>query len=147
MTREKVRDFLRHRGSAAHVVEGGVAGLLKGWERAVASVDRGYRLTLDDYLNDLDGRQILAEIVSALPGAMTTSQAERLATADARLRAATRPGPCLWGEANARAQGWTPRSSWWYFRHPRRPGAELAADIASRVGAKPSRENRNQRRD
>ena len=130
MTRESVRDFLRRRGSAPHVVEGGLAGLLKGWARTAASVERGYPLTLDDYLNDLDGRQILAETLAALPGAMTPAQRERLARADARLRAATRPGPCLWGDANAQAQGWTPRAHWWYFRHPAKPGEELAADLA-----------------
>ena len=129
MTRESVRDFLRRRGSAPHVVEGGLAGLLKGWERTAASVERGYPLTLDDYLNDLDGRQIIAETLAALPDAMTTPQRERLAKADARLRAATRPGPCLWGDANAQAHHWTSRTHWWYFRHPAKPGDELAADL------------------
>ena len=134
MTREAVRDFLRRRGSASHVVEGGLPGLLRMWERLVASVERGYPLTLDDYVNDLDGRQILAETLAALPQAATPAQRERLARADARLRAASRPGPCLWGDANAQAHGWTPRTHWWYFRHPKNPGAELAAALGSRGG-------------
>ena len=142
MTRERVRDLLRRRGSPPHVVEGGLPGLLRAWERVVASVERGYPLTLDDYLNDVDGRQILADVLSALPQAATPAQRERLAKADARLRAASRPGPCLWGEANAQARGWTPRTHWWYFRHPAKPGEQLAADLApleARSGRKRSR--------
>jgi hypothetical protein len=145
MKRETVRDFLRRRGSAPHVVAGGLPRLVRAWERFAASVERGYPLTLDDYLDDLDGRQILAETLSALPHAATAAQRRRLVEADARVRAATRPGPCLWGEANAQAQGWTPRAQWWYFRHPVKPGPEAAADLAARFGKGSGRGRRGRR--
>ena len=57
---DAVRRFLRARGSPAHVVEEGLEGLVRGWEETVERVAAGYPLdTIEDYLNDLDGRQLL----------------------------------------------------------------------------------------
>ena len=61
MANVAVHVFLLSRGCPDDVVEMGLEGLLLEWERAVAQVESGYPLGLDDYLNDLDGRQLLEE--------------------------------------------------------------------------------------
>jgi len=128
---DPVRHFLRERGAAAHVIQGGLEGLLRGWEQTVQTVGDGYPLdTLDDYLNDLDGRQILAEALPVAPREDAERMRARLAAADARFRSLAQPtARCLWGERAAATHGWTPDGSWWYWSRPRRAGAELSREI------------------
>jgi hypothetical protein len=115
-----VRTFLKKRGSPAHVVAGGLAGLLEGWEKAAAGIAAGCVQDLDDYLNDADGRQILSEALVAAPASERDALSVRLAAADRKARAHLRPaGPCLWGDEEAARRGWTPAANWWYFRRPR----------------------------
>src|SRR5262245_57839771 len=99
MTRpDPVRHFLRERGSPPHVVEGGLEGLLRGWEQTVTALGAGYPLdTLDDYLNDLDGRQILDEALAFIPPRQFDAPYRRLALADSRFLALVTPvSRCLW---------------------------------------------------
>ena len=42
---DRVRQYLRRRGSAPSVVKGGLKGLLDHWESLVTAVDEGYNLT------------------------------------------------------------------------------------------------------
>jgi len=44
------------------VVRSGRAGLIKRWSEFVGEVEKGYRLGLEDYRNDLDLRGILATL-------------------------------------------------------------------------------------
>ncbi len=64
---DPVGEFLRKRGCPEHIVRGGLQGLLEGWEEVVRSVGEGYSLGLDDYLNDMDGRQLLEEALAVAP--------------------------------------------------------------------------------
>lgn len=132
MTRpDPVRRFLAKRGSPPHVVEGGLEGLLRGWEETAAAVAAGYPLdTLDDYLNDLDGRQILDEALAIASPRQSAALRARRAAADARFRALVTPvARCLWGHRAARAHGWTSDRNWWYWSRPRRVGAGLQREI------------------
>ena len=128
---DPVRRYLQARGAAAHVVEGGLDGLVRGWEETVESVADGYPLdTLDDYLNDLDGRQILADALAVAPREDGDRLRPGIAAADARFRSLVIPtARPLWGERAAAAHGWTPDRSWWYWSRPRRAGADLDREI------------------
>jgi hypothetical protein len=55
-----VREKLRQRGVAEHVLREGAEGLIAAWRRFVAQVEEGYPLGLDDYRNDLDVRELIA---------------------------------------------------------------------------------------
>ena len=127
MSDDQIRRFLRGRGVADHVVDAGLDGLVGAWERVVATVEGGYPLGIDDYLNDLDIRQIIEVVVSTMP----TSDGpliDRLRAADARMRAATVPAPrCVWGDP---AASLSDRRNWWYFVIPPNPGEELADGLA-----------------
>ena len=102
-----------------------------GWEETVESVADGYPLdTLDDYLNDLDGRQILADALAVAPREDGDRLRSRIAAADARFRSIVIPtARPLWGERAAAAHGWTRDRSWWYWSRPQRTGAELSREI------------------
>ena len=131
MRPDPVRHFLHERGSPPHVVEGGLEGLLRGWEETVTSLAKGYPVdTLDDYLNDLDGRQILDEALAFVPPRQFDPVYRRLALADSRFLALVTPvSRCLWGERAATANGWDPDRNWWYWRRPRHAGPDLHREI------------------
>jgi hypothetical protein len=86
--------------------------LLAAWARTVEDVERGYPLTFDDYLNDLDVRH---ELAGHPPSA-------ELAALDARFVNASYPaGGCVWGPDNAAAEHWDKDVHWWYWRLPKNP--------------------------
>src|SRR5262249_10692110 len=98
MSAEAVRDFLRSRGCPEPVVSAGLAGLIEDWDRIVGEIETGYRLGLDDYLNDLDGRELIAAALASVPKILTPALRRKLDAADQRARAALVPaGRCLWG--------------------------------------------------
>ena len=127
---DDVREFLRSRGTPDNVVMGGIDGMLEQWGRVVEQVEEGYLYTLDDYLNDLDGRQMIHEVLGAVPSAATRSRGQRLDEFDRRMRAATKlRDACLWGPAIAKRSGWSRDVEWWYWAEPRDPGEDLAGDL------------------
>ncbi len=99
--------------------------LVAQWDAIVATIERGYTLTFDDYLNDVDLRNNIEQRVR---DAAATHRAEHksgvsvkpyLDAIDARFIASTRSvATCVWGESNARDEGWTPEREWWYYREP-----------------------------
>lgn len=127
---DPVRDYLRQRGASYSVIANGLRGLVENWDRVVAEVEAGYDRPLDDYLNDVDGRQLLANALELAPDEMRSAYAARIADADKRIRDVTRPSArCLWGQIVADEEGWKPERNWWYFVLPKAPGPKLAAEI------------------
>ncbi len=127
---DSVRGFLEEKGCPQNVVEGGIAGLVKSWEELVKEVSKGYALTLDDYLNDLDGRQILEEALKIAPPGEEGKIRERVRRADRKMRILVEPaGKCLWGSEVAEAEGWSTEKNWWYFSRPQKGDADFLAEI------------------
>lgn len=117
---DPVREFCRRRGCADHVVRGGLLGLLDNWERSISDVLEGWPGYLCEYLNDLDGRQIIHEGLAVARTDQLAEVAERLAEADEGLRRVTiAVEECLWGAENADRNGWSPGVNWWYYRRPK----------------------------
>ena len=80
-------------------------------------------LGLDDYLNDLDVRQLIEDAWDHAGAAERRALEPRLIAADERMRALVHPvAECLWGDRVARREGWSAEANWWYFSLPRRPG-------------------------
>jgi hypothetical protein len=128
--KDPARDYLRERGCGEHVVEGGLEGLVENWEKTVHQVEEGYSLTLDDYLNDLDGRQLIAEVLAVAGDQRRAAIEARLDRADEKMRSLTEPtAGCLWGEEVAEEEGWTAQENWWYFARPINADPELLAEI------------------
>jgi len=129
-TPDPARDFLRKKGCAEHVVEGGLRGLVDTWESFVESVKRGYDLGLEDYLNDLDGRQLLEETLAIAPKEQREESVGRVRRADELMKTLVKPaGKCLWGNEVAETEGWTSEKNWWYFTRPIQADPELLFEI------------------
>jgi hypothetical protein len=127
---DPVRDYLRQRGAPHSVIVNGLRGLVDNWERVVAEVEAGYDRSFDDYLTDLDGRQLLANALDLAPDELRGAYTTRIADADRRIRAVTRASArCLWGQIVADEEGWKPERNWWYYLLPSAPGPRLAAEL------------------
>lgn len=126
---DPVRQYLRDKMCAPHVISGGLEGLIEAWEKTVESVEHGYQLGLDDYLNDMDGRQLIEEVLTIDSGANSVKYGGRLRRADERMKKITRRRANLWGDDVAAANHWTPGKNWWYFREPEKAGQELLNDL------------------
>ena len=125
-----LEEFLRGQGAPDRVVQGGLDVLLAGWERTVAAVEGGYGSGYEDYLNDLDGRQLLEQALNRVTPGQAAEVAQRLAALDERIRAATTPvSRCLWGLIVAEEEGWTRESNWWYYARPRSGPPEFLAEF------------------
>lgn len=128
--KDQAVEFLRRHGCPEHVVRGGLRGLMENWQEVVRSVEEGYSLGLDDYLNDMDGRQLLDEALHVLPAADRKPWLRQIRQADAKMQTLVQPvGRCLWGDETAKQEGWTARKNWWYFSRPIRAGENLLAEI------------------
>jgi hypothetical protein len=127
---DPVRTFLAERGLAEEILADGVEGLVARWEQAAREAERErYPFGIEDWLNELDGRQLLHELVRAVPQALDVGLDARLADADLRLRAATELAPaCVWGDALAARQQWSAGREWWYWRRPRVVDSDFEGD-------------------
>lgn len=129
MTDDAVRSLLQARGCPAPLVDAGLAGLVDAWDEIVRCVERGYDLTLDDYLNDMDLRDLLEAAWDVASETDRARSAALLTAADTRFRVFTHDAECLWGEDIAEEEGLDPAREWWYYRAPTRPGAQLQEDL------------------
>ena len=97
-TSDPVREYLRRSGAPYSVVGQGLRGLVENWERVVAQVVEGYDHPLDDYLNEMDGRQLLENALELAPEEVREAFLSRVRDADMRIRLTlVRAGRCLWG--------------------------------------------------
>jgi hypothetical protein len=132
---ETVREFLRRRGSPDPVVDRGLPGLVEAWGKTANELARGYSLGLDDYLNDLDARQLIEEALEFASLTEIEKVRPRLDAADALAREQLEPlARCVWGEGSARYHGWTPERNWWYFAAPRNAGEALVSELKQHGG-------------
>lgn len=97
--------------------------LIEQWD-LIADQVQGYLFPLEDYLNDMDLRRMIDERMRAAstsggmmpPSALLTL----LESADERFRrATTETSQNIWGEENARDEGWSAAREWYYYRVPK----------------------------
>lgn len=127
---DAVQRYLTERGCDDEVVAHGLPGLIAEWERVAEEVGgEPYEFGLDDYLNDLDTRDILQGALKAA-GADHRSIHAALEAADEQFKAGTHAvKECLWGESLASQHGWSAKKEWWYYRVPAERGADLEEDL------------------
>ncbi len=130
---DPVQTLLRARGCPERTVEGGIIGLVEDWEAVVAAVAGGYKLGLDDWLNDMDVRQILHDALAVAGKDTPKKLVTRVNAADEQLKGLVVPaGRCLWGDALAKRNGWTLERNWWYFTRPREAAPRLLEDLGGK---------------
>jgi hypothetical protein len=125
--------YLKSRGCPPHVVAAGLTGLLDYWRDTITALRAGYNLPFDDYLNDMDARQLIDD---ALPHTTPRGHKQaivRLYDLDEQARPLLKPtDKCLRGPKAESDHHWTPEHNWWYFSIPQSPGPILAADLTRR---------------
>jgi hypothetical protein len=112
MTDQEMAAYLRENGYPEHVVRAGRKGLIERWDKFVGEVERGYKLGLEDYRNDLD----LRGIISMLGMDQEVSEADRrfealLSHRDKR----------IWESSGA--------DPFWDFGYPSNAGRQFMEDI------------------
>ena len=115
-----VKEYCRKQGYSHLVIEGGLEYLVAGWERTAADVAIGYCLEFEDYLNDLDGRRILEEVLKVASEEQRQFAEARTRSADTLFLARTIPSlQCVWGEHTEAKYGYSKEKDWWYYQIPK----------------------------
>jgi hypothetical protein len=126
---DRVRQYLRRRGCAPSVVKGGLEGLLGYWESLVQAVLEGYDLTFNDYVNDMELRDVLQGVLEVASLDERKKAEQRLVVLDRRFRELTVECPPVHGEKAARENGHEPAEHWWYFRRPKQPAPDFEEEL------------------
>ena len=117
---DPIRHHLEQREVGPHVVEGGLDYLVSGWNDTASRAAAGNQWVWEEWVNDLDGREILQDLLDNVPESRTALEAVQ--RADERFTASTTPtDERQWGEENAARHGWTRDTNWWYWRKPPTP--------------------------
>ncbi|HZK78736.1 MAG TPA: hypothetical protein VFC35_07500 [Gemmatimonadaceae bacterium] len=125
---DPVRRYLKARGVSAEMVEGGLEAAVDRWD-SISRTAKNYDFTLDDWLNDMDLRDIIAGAMGAAEPAEREAVSERLKKADDRLKKATVKTVSIWGDGMAGDMAPDPAKAWWYFRRPSDPGEMMREDL------------------
>jgi len=105
--------------------------LIDQWAAFATDLARGYTFDLDNWLNDVDIRQLIREAAPMFGLHELAEYALKLEEADRAFRQATRAlDKCVWGKKAAKREKWTAAKNWWYFRSPLRSNAELEEELA-----------------
>jgi hypothetical protein len=107
--------------------------LIDQWVAFTADLEgKGYSFDLDNWLNDVDVRELILEALPMFSREEMGEHALKLDKADETFLTATRDFKrCVWGHGTARKERWTPEKNWWYFRTPRRSNAPLEDELAT----------------
>lgn len=107
--------------------------LIDQWAEFASALERdGYTFDLDNWLNDVDVRELILEALPMFGREEMGDHALKLDSADTIFRAATRPFKrCVWGGGTAKKERWTAEKNWWYFRTPLRSNAQLEDELAT----------------
>ncbi len=116
---DALRTWLVARGCPEHVVAGGLDGRVADWERTSHALARGAAMSMEEWLDHTDARQMIWEMVQNFPEEFDVERDARLLSADELVRRhALAVDDCIWGSETALAEGWDPDVEWWYWRRP-----------------------------
>jgi hypothetical protein len=107
--------------------------LIDQWAAFAADLtQKNYTFDLDNWLNDVDVRQLILEALPMFSREEMGDHALKLDDADKVFMAATRPFKrCVWGSGTAKKENWTAEKNWWYFRSPLRSNDQLEDELGT----------------
>ena len=110
-----------------------LSDLIDQWAEFSADLQRkGYGLDLDNWLNDVDVRELILEALPMFSREELGDHALKLDEADKEFLGGTRPfNRCVWGAGTAKKERWTADKNWWYFRTPLRSNSQLEDELAT----------------
>lgn len=117
--KETIKKFCEAQQYSKLVIEGGLDYLIPRWEKITREIATEYRLTFDEYLNDMDCRKIISKVWPLADKEQIDMYGQRLQAADQKFFANTIPVElCVWGKRNEQKRGYKPNVDWWYYREP-----------------------------
>ncbi|MBM3647451.1 MAG: hypothetical protein FJX11_06620 [Alphaproteobacteria bacterium] len=106
--------------------------LIDQWAEFTTDLSGGYSFDLDNWLNDVDVRELILEALPMFGREEMGELTQKLEQADRTFMAATRDfKKCVWGKGIARKEKWTPQKNWWYFRTPLRSNDQLEDELTT----------------
>ena len=100
------------------------------WAKVVESLKTGWRFDLDDWLNDMDLRQLIHEGWPLYGPDEKAAVEETIRQADSHFLLHTvDAGKCLWGRKTAKREKWSATRNWWYFRRPRKAETAFIEEV------------------
>ena len=106
--------------------------LVDQWAEFTSDLTKGYSFDLDNWLNDVDVRELILEALPMFSREEMGDHALKLDAADQAFKTGTRAFKrCIWGHGVQRKEKWTPETNWWYFRTPQRSNAQLEDELAT----------------
>lgn len=107
--------------------------LVDQWSTFTADlVKQGYNFDIDNWLNDVDVRQLIEEARAMFSREEMGDHALKLDAADKGFIEATKDFKrCVWSSRTAKQEKWTVTRNWWYFRTPRRSNGQLEDELAT----------------
>ena len=100
------------------------------WAKVVESLKTGWRFDLDDWLNDMDLRQIIHDGWPLYGPDEKAAVEEIIRQADSHFLLHTvDAGKCLWGRKTAKREKWSATRNWWYFRKPRKAETAFIEEV------------------
>ncbi len=114
-----LRTWLVARGCPEHVVAGGLDGRIADWDRTAQALARGASMSMEEWLDHADVRQILWELLHSFPEEFDVERDAQMLSADELVREHSHVvDACIWGDETARGEEWDPDVEWWYWRRP-----------------------------
>jgi hypothetical protein len=107
--------------------------LIDQWATFVGDLEKqGYTFDLDNWLNDVDVRELILEALPMFSREEMGDHALKLDAADKEFMAQTRAFKrCVWGAGTAKKEKWNAEKNWWYFRTPLRSNSQLEDELAT----------------
>jgi len=130
-SRDPVAEYFESRRVSEGVRRKGLRGLVADWA-AIARSAAHYNLTLYDWVNDLDLRDIIAGAMAVAPEGERHALRDALARADDAFRAETlvsARSPVHFSTSHVNE--YDPARQWWYFRYTTHPGESMRADLTA----------------
>ena len=104
-------------------LEKDIKDMIQYWAEFLASVEKGYTLTIDDYTNDIYNRYLLEEEIVKLPKLIGDKARNIIEPMDEEFKKLTNPiKESLWSEKDA---------AWWWYRIPKKLIGELKKGVES----------------
>ena len=106
--------------------------LIDQWAEFTSGLAIDYSFDLDNWLNDVDVRELILEALPMFSREEMGDHAPKLDEADKAFMSATRDFKnCVWGKGTARKEKWTAQNNWWYFRTPTLSNSQLEDELAT----------------
>lgn len=112
---KEIKNYLKEKGYASFVIDKGLNYLIPSWEKSIKIFSD--RDLIYDYINDLDGRKIIDEIIEFLSKEEKQIVQEELERIDTKFKKKTfEINECIYSKRIEEKHGYNRKKNWYYYR-------------------------------